>query len=128
MKELVLLYNIDSIDLGKRIPLSCVQCGIQMKKVSPEEYKVPMGFLALGSKEDQEAYHVKKEEMVSFPEPMMVLVGFTGPRMNQFLNQMRTNKAPYIGLKAALTETNAEWDSIQLHDEIAKEHQAMKKR
>lgn len=33
-----------------------------------------------------------------------------------------------VGLKAMVTETNQEWTSLALHDEIQKEHEYMKQR
>ena len=32
----------------------------------------------------------------------------------------------YIALKAGVTEDNAAWSSLQLHDELRQEHEAMK--
>ena len=38
---------------------------------------------------------------------------------------MRQNRLPGIPLKAVLTDNNADWDSVRLHDEILREHTAM---
>ena len=41
---------------------------------------------------------------------------------------MRKQKIPKINLKAMLTEHNVKWDSMTLHDELAREHEAMNKK
>ena len=57
-----------------------------------------------------------------------VFAGFTGQKLDQFLNAMRKQKIPKINLKAMLTEHNVKWDSMTLHDELAREHEAMNKK
>ena len=56
------------------------------------------------------------------------MTGFTGQKLDQFLNAMRKQKIPKINLKAMLTEHNVKWDSVTLHDELAREHEAMNKK
>ena len=56
---------------------------------------------------------------------LLVFAGFTGAKLNQFLNAMYKQKIPRVNLKAMLTEHNVNWDSVTLHDELAKEHEAM---
>ena len=42
--------------------------------------------------------------------------------------EMRKQKIPKINLKAMLTEHNVKWDSVTLHDELAREHEAVNKK
>ena len=125
MRETVLLYNIASVDPMNKIKMTCIRMGIRIKSISPQEYKVPIGYLAYGTEEEIRTYMEQDGVRDSFAEPMMVLAGLSPGRMNQFLEQMRKNKAPYIGLKAMLTEHNAVWDSLSLYTELEKEHEAM---
>ena len=67
----------------------------------------------------------ESESNPSFDDPMLVFAGFTGTKLNQFLNAMYKQKIPRVNLKAMLTEHNVNWDSVTLHDELAKEHEAM---
>ena len=53
------------------------------------------------------------------------MANFSGVLLNGFLNAMRQNRLPGIPLKAVLTDANADWDSVRLHDEILREHIAM---
>lgn len=132
MKETILLYNLNSA-IGNKIKFLCIQGGIHIRVVDKSQYHVPVGMLAFGKKEDIESYtcseHSESSEAnVSFDDPMLVFAGFTGTKLEQFLNAMRKQKIPRINLKAMLTEHNVNWDSVTLHDELAKEHEAMNKK
>ena len=48
-----------------------------------------------------------------------------GTLFNDFI---RTNEKSHAVLKAMLTETNAQWNSVALHSAIAEEHEIMKNR
>ena len=63
----------------------------------------------------------------NFPELMLVLCGFSQPMVNAFLTLLKATRLPAISLKAILTETNQGWNSLELHDELLKEHEALKK-
>ena len=130
MKETILLYNLDSTAIRNKIKFLCIQGGIHIRVVEKNQYDVPIGTLAFGKKEDMEPYlrSENSEEKSSFDDPMLVFAGFTGQKLDQFLNAMRKQKIPKIDLKAMLTEHNVKWDSVTLHDELAKEHQAMNKK
>ena len=62
----------------------------------------------------------------SFDDEMLVLVNFGSKLLNQFLQELRAAKIPGVALKAVLTPTNAEWNSVRLHEEIRREHEAMR--
>ena len=152
MKETILLYNLDSAAIRNKIKFLCIQGGIHIRVVEKNQYDVPIGTLAFGKKEDIEPYlrsenegkefilqpqsediepylrSENSEEKPSFNDPMLVFAGFTGQKLDQFLNAMRKQKIPKINLKAMLTEHNVKWDSMTLHDELAREHEAMNKK
>ena len=130
MKETILLYNLDSAAIRNKIKFLCIQGGIHIRVVEKNQYDVPIGTLAFGKKEDMELYlrSENSEEKPSFNDPMLVFAGFTGQKLDQFLNAMRKQKIPKINLKAMLTEHNVKWDSMTLHDELARDHEAMNKK
>ncbi len=127
MKETILLYNLDSATIRNKIKFLCIQGGIHIRVIEKEQYDVPIGMLAFGKKEEMESYlrSENAEEKASFDDPMLVFAGFTGTKLNQFLNAMHKQKIPRINLKAMVTEHNVNWDSVTLHEELAKEHKAM---
>lgn len=123
MKETILLYNFTSPKVRNAIKSIAVQMGIRIRTVEPEQYQMPLGLLAFGSKEDQKEYLMT--DCQPFEDPMLIFAGLTNQRLNQFLKLMSKNKVPQIALKAVLTEHNAGWDSVTLHDELVKEHEFM---
>ena len=58
-------------------------------------------------------------------EEMLVMANFPTRLLDTFLQKYRRKKLAPIALKAVLTETNLRWDSLQLHEELKREHEAM---
>lgn len=56
---------------------------------------------------------------------MMVFCGVNQAQLNAILNAIRLSKLPPIPLKAVLTETNLQWNSVQLRDELLQEKEAI---
>lgn len=115
---LVLLYNLDKTKAAK-IQRMCLPLKIRVRQVSPECYTLPLGSLVDG---DGTA---APDEAAGFTDEMLLLVQFTGPLLEQFLQGFRRNKIPPVPLKAVLTPTNREWTSLQLHQELLRERQAI---
>ena len=61
-----------------------------------------------------------------FSEEMLVMDPAGETMLDKALFLMRKEKVQ-IGLKAVLTETNQEWNSLELYEEIKKEHEYMQK-
>ena len=59
---------------------------------------------------------------------MMVLNNFSSEQMDAFLAFFREEAIPSVSLKAMLTPVTQHWSSIQLHDELTKEHTMMHKK
>ena len=104
MKETILLYNLDSAAIRNKIKFLCIQGGIHIRVVEKNQYDVPIGTLAFGKKEDMELYlrSESSEEKPSFNDPMLVFAGFTGQKLDQFLNAMRKQKIPKINMAKAI--------------------------
>lgn len=60
-----------------------------------------------------------------FDEPIMVLCGFSRPRMDALFSVMREAGTPPPDRKAILTPTNMGWTLDALYDELGREHEAM---
>ena len=59
---------------------------------------------------------------------MIVLKDFSSAQMDGFLAFFRENQIPPVALKAMLTPVTQHWSSIQLHDELSREHTLMHKK
>ncbi len=115
----ILMYNLDN-PRKLKILMICGQLKIKARSVAVSDYAQPIGALA-GLRSRTDAVY----SGTGFPEEMLLMANFSGALLNGFLNAMRQNRLPGIPLKAVLTDTNADWDSVRLHDEILREHIAM---
>lgn len=118
---MLLLYNLNGPNSAK-IKLLCVKLGIKVRQVEKHEYGLQLATLAGMSKEAPVPYGGE-----GFTEEMMILVSFPNDLLEEFLKGFRAAKIPPVPLKAVLTPTNAFWNSLQLHDELIKEHEAINK-
>mgnify|MGYP004680675071 FL=1 len=115
----ILMYNLDN-PRKLKILMICGQLKIKARSVAVSDYAQPIGALA-GLRSRTDAVY----SGTGFLEEMLLMANFSGALLNGFLNAMRQNRLPGIPLKAVLTDANADWDSVRLHDEILREHIAM---
>lgn len=118
----ILMYNLKS-EKGRKIKMLCLKNRIRIREVRPEQYLEPVGYLA-GMKEMSSNGNVYEEQ--GFEDEMLVFRGFDGQSLPAFLKEMARNKVERITLKAVITSDNVGWTSIQLHEEIKKEHEALR--
>lgn len=119
MKQLILSYNLPAKHLAK-LRMAAMKLGVRVRPVEKREYLQSLGSFTglLGTFES-----VYDGE--NFPELMLVLCGFSQPMVNTFLSLLKASRLPPVPLKAVLTETNQGWNSLELHDELKQEHEAM---
>jgi len=116
---IILLYNIRP-DKLQTIRFLTVKLGLKSRVVAPEEYLQPIGYL-LGL----EGFSpVENAAECSFSDEMLLLAGLSDIQTDQLLTGLRLNRTP-VALKAVLTQTNAAWSSLSLHEELVREHEAM---
>ena len=121
MGQIILMYNLES-DKGRRIKFICLKHKIRIKVVMPEQYLEPIGYLA-GLPDLQPCKEVYKDQ--GFEDEMLVFKGFDSNTLNLFLREFSKNKIERVALKAVLTPDNIKWNSLQLYEEIKKEHEAL---
>ncbi len=119
--ETVLFYDFMSEENREKIKKICMETGAKLKLVRPEEYRVPLGFLCYGNNEQIGEYLSVGNPASPLERPMLLLAGFTEPRLRDFLDKMKSQGVPPVALKAVLTEYNATWDSLALYNELKKE-------
>lgn len=120
MKPPVLLcYNLKE-DKASKIKQLAMRLRIRIRVVSAMEFHQPLAVLC---------GYAQPLELPPVPEPftteMLVLANFTQPMLTDFLNGFRHGAIPAVTLKAMLTETNQQWDSVTLHHELSQEHAAL---
>lgn len=120
--EVVLLYNLSNTEKGKQIKRLLIPLGITIKEISKEQYFQSIGSLAgiKGFEKNEEIYN---EE--GFLDEMLVMHKFTSQRIDVILKGFRKAGIEKVDLKAVVTPTNASWNSLELYEEIKKEHESM---
>ena len=119
-KEMVLLYNVRNKPFTPKLKSILLRLGIKIKVVAPNEFSVPIGTL-IGT---TAASSSPTAEECSFSDEMIVMVGFTNARLDLFLKALRKDGI-LIPLKAILTPQNSTWNSLELRNELAREHEKM---
>ena len=124
--------------------------GFRLRAVKKEEYGLPVGVLAgvKGLDEDvlREVEETQKEESAQkladgrlqrevpendssrkrdFSDEMAIMAGFSSAQIDAFIYALRKKGVGRIDYKAVLTPYNMKWDSVQLYEEIKKEHKMM---
>ena len=92
-----LLYNFKDAARLQKVRFALFKLGVSGRVVAPEELSQPIGYLC----------------------------DLSGPQLDALLSSLRRSRV-VVALKAVVTEDNAAWSSLQLHDELRQEHEAMK--
>ena len=118
MGATVLAYGYEDKE-RKALKEVCARLGIRLRQVTPAEQALPVGsFFGLAPREPLADGHG------AVPGPMLVLGNFTSRQLDGFLSALRTARAG-TGLKAVLTEHNADWTGPALYAELARERAAL---
>ena len=120
MKPPVLLcYNLPE-DKARQIRMLAMRMLVRVRPVLPAEYGETLAALC------------GMEPLASAPAPeqvfqaeMLVLAHFSGDLLTRFLTGFRQAGIAPVPLKAILTDTNAQWNSISLLQELTAEHEAL---
>lgn len=97
----------------------CLSLRLRTALVPRESYGLPLGELAEG------AVPEAPYDGDGFDDEMLLIVNCPGPLLDLFLQAFRRQKLAPVRLKAVLTPTNREWDSVALHAELCRERQAI---
>ncbi len=124
MKEIVLFYNFSEERMHKvrRALLPLKMC---IKTVCKEDFLQPVGAL-VGMKDI--ALTDNKYAGDGFTDEMIVMSGFTSYRIDALIRALNKNGLGRVDLKAVITHTNREWNSIRLYNAIKADHEEMNKK
>lgn len=124
-QAVALLYNLEHTEKGRKIKFILIRMGIRMKNIQPEQYLTPLGILSGAKKIPPEGAQPPVYTGEGLSEEMLVMKGFSNALLDEFLLRMRKSGIPRVSLKAVLTPSNQDWDSLTLYEELKKEHAAM---
>ena len=116
---LLLTYNLSPARQGA-IRMICARLKIRARAVEASEYAEKLGALAGVSEKGNEPFAGEP-----FADEMLLMAGFAPQTLDAFLRAFRSYRVAPVALKAILTPVNAQWDSVQLHEELLREREAM---
>lgn len=123
MRETVLLYNFDGDRLPK-VKRALLPLKFFIKTVSKEDFSQPIGVLAgIKGIEPVEG----KYDGDGFDDEMIVMGGFTSAKIDALVRALNKNGIGKIDLKAVITPTNVNWNSVELYKAVKADHDEMNK-
>ena len=118
----ILMYNCSGPEFSKLRQIFAM-LHMRMRVVTPDRYHLNLMDLYAGKGEN-----VPEEQApAAFEERMLVFCNLNQTLLHQVLNVIRLAELPEIELKAMLTGTNKDWNSIQLREELLAERAALAK-
>lgn len=121
MKKSVLLYNFDKNRLQLvRKALSPLGCTV--KTVLKKDYCHPIGYLvgAEGMLPGKQKYSGN-----GFDDEMLVMNGFGSEMIDVLIAALKNGGVGKVDLKAVITPSNINWDSITLYNAVKADHMEM---
>lgn len=119
-----LLYNFNDPERLRQIRRYLNKQKVKTRIVTAPEFLHPLGYLfELPGFQPSSGFNLG----ANFSDEMLVLKDFSSEQMDAFLAFFREEQIPSVALKAMLTPVTQHWSSVQLHDELAKEHKMMHK-
>lgn len=120
----VLLYNFTDQERLRRIRRYLNKEKISARIVQAPEFLENLGYLfEIPGFSKTSAFNLGG----NFHEEMMVMKDFSDEQMNAFFAFFKENSLPPVSLKAVLTPITMHWTSLQLFEELSKEHASLKK-
>ena len=118
----VLLYNFRDPARKARVRGWLERKGIRALEIPPTELHHSLGaLLGLPGFDREPGLRLER----GFEEEMLVMFGFPGTMLHDFLAFFREEGLPPVALKAMITPTNVNWTSLALHEALKEEHALM---
>lgn len=117
MIPVLFLYNLDN-PKGAKIRRTCLPLGIRTRLVPPQAHTLTLEELIGGAP-------AMDDGAPGFSDELLLMVDFTSSQIDALLQGFRRARIAPVALKAVLTPTNRSWTSVQLHQELLREHEAV---
>ena len=124
MNEIALFYNF-SEERMRKAKFSLLPLKIRTKAVSKAEFNQPLGFLA-GIKDIEPSKTEFDGE--GFDEEMIVMHNFTSKTIDNLIRALNKCGVGRVPLKAVITPTNKDWNSVQLFKAVKADSDEMAKK
>ncbi len=117
-QPVLLTYHIPA-KYAAKLRVLAVRMGIRVRAVEKWEYLQPIGSFT-GDCEGFESFY----DGESFSDQMLVMAHFPQSVFNRFLQELRAARLVFP-LKCVLTESNRGWNSLELHEQLCEERDAI---
>lgn len=114
MNEIALFYNF-SEERMRKAKFALLPLKIRTKAVSKTDYNQPLGYLA-GIKGIEPAS--AESDGNGFDEEMIVMHNFTSKTVDGLIRALNKCGVGRVPLKAVITPTNKDWNSVQLYNAV----------
>lgn len=122
MEQLLCYFPNQSDPMLAEVRRAALPLKIRLRVASSGQTGQKLGFL-LGRPDFEE----QAGDAPAVPESVLILDGFTGPRMDAFLRALAKARTPRSTLKAAVTAHNVDWTLFELWQELKQEREALEK-
>ena len=122
MEQLLCYFPDRSDPMLAAVRRAALPLKVRLRAAAPEQAGQKLGYL-LGRKSFEE----QTGDAPVLPDPILVLDGFTGARMDALLRALARARVPRTVFKAAVTATNVDWTLYALWQELKKEREALER-
>ena len=125
MKELAMFYNF-SDERFRKAKFALMPLKIQVKKVEKEDFNQPIGFHCKASR--ALSLQAEKFDGDGLDEEMIVMHNFTNKTIDSLIRALNKCGVGRVPLKAVITPTSKDWDSLTLIKALKADHEEMLKK
>ena len=99
-----------------------MRSGVRVAAVETWQYLQPLGSFT-GDCGSMESLY----DGAGFSEEMLLFAHFPETLLSRFLQSWKTTGLPPVALKAVLTDTNRDWNSLELHEQLVEERDSIRR-
>lgn len=122
MKECILLFNFKQVK-ARKLATQLMMLKFKVKIVKEEDWNQKIGYLCGNLEQSIDESSEKQRETGSLDNPMLVMAGVDGNRLNHVLTAIKKAGIGKLPYKAVVTETNQHWLPADLLKELKQEHE-----
>lgn len=118
MQGIVLSYHFPAKKAAK-LRMVAMKLGVRVREVQKWEYLETLAALVGDAETEKSVY-----DGADFQEEMLLMAHLSPEQLDRFIGELRSVMPP-VSVKAVLTETNRNWNSLQLFEQISAERDAI---
>lgn len=122
MEQLVCYWPDPTDPMCSAVRRAALPLKLRVKYISPEQTGQRLGFL-LGRKN----FTTQEGDAPAVADPILILDGFSSPRMDALLRVLARAKVPRSVFKAVATADNVNWTLAQFWMELRREREALER-